>query len=179
MPSTDIDGSKIVILSEAEAECVYECLINCVPLPFDALTQRLANKIARDLGLPPLVDKRLHQWIERIDIELQKALIEAGVKCGPQDFVDRTPLYKMFTVQEVDGTQSLRWLDKVHFRPAIEQLVKSVSMYGNKAAQIAIYTTTGNHRGDVVVVMAVSRGRLPDTWISSTAHISTILQPSE
>jgi hypothetical protein len=52
MPSTDVDGSKIVILTEAEARRVYEYLGG--PCPRDALEQRLADKIARDLDLPPL-----------------------------------------------------------------------------------------------------------------------------
>ena len=52
MPSTDIDGSVIVILSEAEARRVYDYLKG--PSPRDALEQRLADKLARDLNLPPL-----------------------------------------------------------------------------------------------------------------------------
>ncbi len=50
MPSTDIDGSVIVILSEAEARRVYEYLKG--PLPLDQLEQKLADKITRDLNLP-------------------------------------------------------------------------------------------------------------------------------
>jgi hypothetical protein len=56
MPSTDIDGSKIIILSEAEARRVYEYLNG--PGELDVLERRLADKIARNLGLPPLVDTR-------------------------------------------------------------------------------------------------------------------------
>jgi hypothetical protein len=56
MPNTDIDGNKIVILSEAEAKRVYEYLDG--PGRLDELERRLADKIARDLGLPPLVDTR-------------------------------------------------------------------------------------------------------------------------
>lgn len=52
MANTDIDGSKIIILTEAEARRVYEYLDG--PIPRDALEQRLADKIARDLNLPPL-----------------------------------------------------------------------------------------------------------------------------
>jgi hypothetical protein len=52
MPSTDIDGSVIVILSEDEARRVYQYLDG--PCPRDALEQRLADKIARDLNLPRL-----------------------------------------------------------------------------------------------------------------------------
>jgi len=52
MPSQDIDGSRIVILSEAEARRVYEYLDG--PCPRDALEQQLADKISRDLNLPPL-----------------------------------------------------------------------------------------------------------------------------
>jgi hypothetical protein len=57
MPSTDVDGSKIVILTEAEARRVYEYLDG--PSPRDPLEQRLADKIARDLNLPLL------DWSER------------------------------------------------------------------------------------------------------------------
>ena len=53
MPSTDIDGSMIVILSEAEARRVYQYLDG--PCPLDPLEQRLADKIARDLNLKPLI----------------------------------------------------------------------------------------------------------------------------
>lgn len=55
MPSTDIDGSIIVILSEAEARRVYEllgCLANKTWL--NPLERQLADKIARDMNLPPL-----------------------------------------------------------------------------------------------------------------------------
>lgn len=54
MPNTDIDGSVIVILSEAEARRVYEYLNG--PLPLDPLEQKLADKIARDLQLPRIED---------------------------------------------------------------------------------------------------------------------------
>lgn len=55
MPSTDIDGSVIVILSTAEARRVYEHLREIAGGPgLDALEHKLAAKIARDLGLPPL-----------------------------------------------------------------------------------------------------------------------------
>ena len=55
MPSTDIDGSVIVILSTAEAKRVYEHLRDVAGGPgLDALEHNLAAKIARDLGLPPL-----------------------------------------------------------------------------------------------------------------------------
>jgi hypothetical protein len=55
MPSTDIDGSVIVILSEAEARALY----HFVSLFLDGITlsgaERTAiDKIARDLNLPPL-----------------------------------------------------------------------------------------------------------------------------
>jgi len=52
MPSTNIDGSVIVILSEAESRRVYDYLVRHWPL--DALDQKLADKIARDLKLPPI-----------------------------------------------------------------------------------------------------------------------------
>jgi len=52
MPSNNIDGSPIVILSEAEARRVYEYLNG--PLPRDALEQKLADKISRNLNLPKL-----------------------------------------------------------------------------------------------------------------------------
>jgi hypothetical protein len=55
MPSTDIDGSVIVILSTAEARRVYEFLRHVAAgKGLDTLEHRLAAKIARDLGLPPL-----------------------------------------------------------------------------------------------------------------------------
>jgi len=55
MPSTDIDGSAIVILSAAEARRVYEHLREIAGGPgLDALEHKLAAKIARDLRLPPL-----------------------------------------------------------------------------------------------------------------------------
>ena len=52
MPNTDIDGKIIVVLSEAEARRVYQYLDG--PVLLDALEQRLADKIARDLNLPRL-----------------------------------------------------------------------------------------------------------------------------
>jgi hypothetical protein len=55
MPSTDIDGTVIVILSAAEARRVYEHLRAIAGGPgLDALEHRLADKIARDLNLPTL-----------------------------------------------------------------------------------------------------------------------------
>lgn len=55
MPSTDIDSSVIVILSTAEARRVYEHLREIAGGPgLDSLEHKLAAKIARDLGLPPL-----------------------------------------------------------------------------------------------------------------------------
>lgn len=55
MPSTDIDGSVIVILSTAEAHRVYDHLREIAGGPgLDALEHYLAAKIARDLELPPL-----------------------------------------------------------------------------------------------------------------------------
>jgi hypothetical protein len=55
MPSTDIDGTVIVILSEAEARRVYEHLRAVAGGPgLDALEHKLAAKISRDLNLPPL-----------------------------------------------------------------------------------------------------------------------------
>ena len=55
MASTDIDGSVIVILSTAEAHRVYEHLRAAAGGPgLDTLEHKLAAKIARDLGLPPL-----------------------------------------------------------------------------------------------------------------------------
>jgi len=50
MPSTDIDGSVIVILTEDEAHRVYEYLSD--QSSFDLLEQNLARKIGRDLKLP-------------------------------------------------------------------------------------------------------------------------------
>ena len=55
MPSTDIGGSVIVILSTDEARRVYEFLRDVAAREgLDKLEQRLAAKIARDLQLPPL-----------------------------------------------------------------------------------------------------------------------------
>jgi hypothetical protein len=56
MPSTDIDGSLLVILSEAEAKRVYAYLSTMSALfDLDDLEdQRLATKLSRALGLPPL-----------------------------------------------------------------------------------------------------------------------------
>lgn len=51
MPSTDIDGSVIVILSEAEAREVAELLSTTSGFrPLTETELRLANKIIRDLG---------------------------------------------------------------------------------------------------------------------------------
>lgn len=55
MPSTDIDGSVIVILSEAEASRVYDYLRTIAArFGLDVLEHELAHKIARDLNLTPL-----------------------------------------------------------------------------------------------------------------------------
>jgi len=55
MPSTDIDGSVIVILTEAEGRWVYEYLCETASRRgLDTVEHTLAAKIARDLGLPPL-----------------------------------------------------------------------------------------------------------------------------
>ena len=55
MPSTDIDGSVIVILSSAEAHRVYDYLRETAGgRGLDTIEHKLAAKIARDLGLPPL-----------------------------------------------------------------------------------------------------------------------------
>lgn len=55
MPSTDIDGSPIVILSEAEAEAsaVYR-LLTSIPELCGPEEEKIVNKIARDLNLPSL-----------------------------------------------------------------------------------------------------------------------------
>lgn len=55
MPSTDIDGSPIVILSEEEARLVYNIIkfrwqTGC---PILDLERHVARKIARDLTLLP------------------------------------------------------------------------------------------------------------------------------
>jgi len=55
MPSTDTDGSVIVVLSTAEAQRVYELLRDMAAGEgLNTLEHRLAAKVARDLGLPPL-----------------------------------------------------------------------------------------------------------------------------
>ncbi len=53
--STDIDGSKIVILSEAEALKVYFLLREALGQRcLSTLEHKLAEKISRDLNFPPL-----------------------------------------------------------------------------------------------------------------------------
>jgi hypothetical protein len=55
MPSTDIDGSKIVILSVAEARRVYEFLRSIAGgHGLDLLEHNLARRIAWELDLPSL-----------------------------------------------------------------------------------------------------------------------------
>ncbi len=55
MPSTDIDGSPIVILTATEARRVYKYLYDIAAGEgLDTLEGKLASKIARDLELPPL-----------------------------------------------------------------------------------------------------------------------------
>ena len=63
MPSTDIDGSIIVILSAKEARRVHDCLRGLITdyemsvndtQPRTQLDYDIVNKIARDLNLPPL-----------------------------------------------------------------------------------------------------------------------------
>lgn len=49
MPSTDIDGSTIIILSEDEAKRVYRRLETAPQL--DEVEQSIMRKIERDLGL--------------------------------------------------------------------------------------------------------------------------------
>lgn len=60
MPTTDLDGSIIVILSVAEAKRVYDYLSATRKHvgPLDPLEQKLAAKIARDLELPPLPESK-------------------------------------------------------------------------------------------------------------------------
>lgn len=50
MPSTDIDGSTIVILSTEEARYVYDHLM-AERGPYTKLEQQIIHKIARDLKL--------------------------------------------------------------------------------------------------------------------------------
>jgi hypothetical protein len=55
MPSTDIDGTVMVILTTAEARRVYEHLRETAGGPgLDTVEHNLAAKIARNLELPPL-----------------------------------------------------------------------------------------------------------------------------
>ena len=55
MPSTNISGSTIVILSQGEAQRVYEFLRDVAGgNGLDMLEHKLAAKIARDLDLPAL-----------------------------------------------------------------------------------------------------------------------------
>ena len=55
MPSTDIDGSVIVMLSKEEARRVYDHFL-CIAAdwPLDDLDKQIAGKIARDLNLNPI-----------------------------------------------------------------------------------------------------------------------------
>lgn len=55
MPSTDVDGSPIVILNEAEARKVY-CLLTIIRQErrLTTVERKIVNKIARDLSLPSL-----------------------------------------------------------------------------------------------------------------------------
>jgi hypothetical protein len=53
MPSTDIDGSVIVILSETEARTIAHLLSTLSGYrPLSEIEHRIANKIARDLPVP-------------------------------------------------------------------------------------------------------------------------------
>ncbi len=56
MPSTDIDGSPIVILSEDEAKAIYRhftaSIIQVHGLP--VIVRNLCNKIAKTFGFIPL-----------------------------------------------------------------------------------------------------------------------------
>ncbi len=56
MPSTDIDGSPIVILSETEARTFYNMLARSLKEHGTLIggEKTAAAKIARDLKLPPL-----------------------------------------------------------------------------------------------------------------------------
>ena len=63
MPSTDIDGNVIVILSAKEAQRVHDHLRDLIAdyemavedvKSMDQLDYDIVNKIARDLELPPL-----------------------------------------------------------------------------------------------------------------------------
>ncbi len=54
MPSTDIDGSVIVMLSKEEARRVFSYIaFMSGVVPLDDLDKQIANKIARDLNLNP------------------------------------------------------------------------------------------------------------------------------
>lgn len=57
MPSTDIDGSVIVILSELEARRVYQYLDG--PCFLDEVEEVLARKLARELNLPQVQTLRI------------------------------------------------------------------------------------------------------------------------
>lgn len=56
MPSTDIDGSVIVILTTSEALRVYHFLRDkrSTDQGLDFLERKLADKITRDLSIPSL-----------------------------------------------------------------------------------------------------------------------------
>ena len=78
MPSTDIDGSVIVILTEDEAHRVYEYLSD--QLSFDSLEQNLAKKIGRDLKLPKLANASCDSIVFRRDL-----VAESGTPNGNND----------------------------------------------------------------------------------------------
>jgi len=59
MPSTDIDGSPIVILSEVEGKALLNLLRWAWEWsPLNDALQRVAAKIARDLNLEPLCQSK-------------------------------------------------------------------------------------------------------------------------
>jgi hypothetical protein len=91
MPSTDIDGSPIVILSALEAERMYEYLFEVsLVRKLDLLEVQLAGRIAASLDFAPLenrsVNERELREIERLRAEnfrLQHELDRVGMPAAP------------------------------------------------------------------------------------------------
>lgn len=65
MPSTDIDGSTIVILTAEEAQYVYDHLM-AERGPYPKLEQQIIHKIARDLKLEQSEERTEEQSDEQL-----------------------------------------------------------------------------------------------------------------